>query len=205
MEHRRGSVGGPRTPEAVQRWLRTLPYNYERSGPTLRSLRGVKRYGTAHCLEAALATAVLLEPLGYPPLLLDLESADRVDHVVFAFQRGGKWGAVGASRDAGLFGRRPAYPSPFALARSYYAPYVTDRARIEAWVLADLRDLSGCAWRTTHGNVWQVERWLTGLPHRPLPSSDRHYTRLAARYRRFQAAGAGDAATPFDAHSAHWM
>jgi hypothetical protein len=50
-----------RTPAAVQHWLNDLPYNTEKGGETLRSFRGVVRRGTAHCLEAALAAAVVLE------------------------------------------------------------------------------------------------------------------------------------------------
>lgn len=195
----------PASPAAVQRWLRTLRYNTEPHGPTLRTLPQVRAHGTAHCLEAALAAAALLEPHGYPPLLLDLESADRIDHVVFAYREGGRWGAIGFSRDAGLFGHRPVYPSTQALARSYYAPYVTERARLERWAVADLRRLRGCDWRTSPRHVWAVERWLIALPHRPLRSSDRRYRRLASRYRRFRHAGGAAHDTPFRAHSAHWM
>ena len=198
-------IGRVRTPEAVQRWLRSVPYNHETTGRSLRALHGVLRHGTAHCLEAALAAAGLLEPHGYPPLLLDLESDDGLDHVVFAFRRRGRWGAVGTSRDVGLFGRRPVYPSPWHLARSYYAPYVTDRARIRAWALADLRALPRCPWRTSAGNVWQVERWLIAHPHRPLRTSDRAYRRMVARYRRYRARGGPASGTPFVAHRAHWM
>ncbi|HVF51124.1 MAG TPA: hypothetical protein VNA19_13600, partial [Pyrinomonadaceae bacterium] len=59
-----------RTPAQVQRYLRSLPYNWEREGRTIRSFREVVRHGTAHCLEAALAAALILEQHGYPPLLL---------------------------------------------------------------------------------------------------------------------------------------
>ena len=44
---------------------------------TLRSFRGVVRHQTAHCLEAALAAAVILEQHGFPPLVLSFESIDR--------------------------------------------------------------------------------------------------------------------------------
>ncbi|MEX0690610.1 MAG: hypothetical protein WD934_10680 [Gemmatimonadales bacterium] len=192
------------TPAGVQRWLHTLPYNHERGGRTLRTLPGVLKQGSAHCLEAALAAATLLEPHGYPPLLLDMESADRLDHVVFAFQHRCRWGAVGASRDDGLWGRKPVYPSPCALARSYYAPYITERARVEAWALADLRDLTGCDWRASPRNVWTVERWLTVMPHRPLRTSDQHHERLRATYRRFRAQGGRPHETPFRTHAVHW-
>ena len=50
------------TPSAVQRYLNALPYNTEPppGRATLRSFRGVVRHGTAHCLEAALSSAVSL-------------------------------------------------------------------------------------------------------------------------------------------------
>ena len=59
------------TPEAVQAFLNRLPYNNEPppGRATLRSFRGVVRHHTAHCLEAALAAAVILEQHGYPPLV----------------------------------------------------------------------------------------------------------------------------------------
>jgi hypothetical protein len=197
-------VTARRAPVTIQRWLSRLPYNHEPTGPTLRALPGVLRHDTVHCLEAALVAATLLEPHGFPPLLLDLESDDRLDHVVFAYRLAGRWGAVGRSRDVGLGGRRPVYPSPWALARSYYAPYVNDRARIRAWALADLRRLPHCPWRTSTGNVWQVERWLIAHPHRPLRTSDRAWRRMVARYRRYRAAGGPPTGTPFTAHRANW-
>src|SRR6266508_1577778 len=59
-----------RTPTAVQRWLNDLPYNREPAGDTMRGFRGVVRTRTAHCLEAALFAATVLEQHRYPPLLL---------------------------------------------------------------------------------------------------------------------------------------
>ena len=58
----------------MQRWLNALPYNVEDGGETLRTFRGVVAHGTAHCLEAALFAAVVLEQHGSPPLLLSFES-----------------------------------------------------------------------------------------------------------------------------------
>src|SRR5574339_1009808 len=84
------------TPAAVQRYLNALPYNTEPApgGATLRSFRGVVRTGTAHCLEAALFAAVVLEQHGYPPLVLSFESVDLLDHVIFVYREGGGWGSV---------------------------------------------------------------------------------------------------------------
>ena len=62
-------VESHRTPARVQRFLSRMPYNWERCGATLRSFREVVRRGEAHCLEAALAAAVILEQHAYPPLV----------------------------------------------------------------------------------------------------------------------------------------
>lgn len=175
-----------RTPLAVQRWLHALPYNYERRKKTLRSFRGVVRAGSAHCLEAALAAAAILEQHRYPPLLLSFESVDLLDHVIFAFQEKGRWGAVARSRDPGLHGRRPVFASPQKLALSFTETYVDLTGRITGFAIADLRDLGGYDWRLSSRNVWRVERWLIDYPHRRLTMSDRRYARLLARYQRYK-------------------
>ena len=52
-------------------------------GETKRTFRGVVAHHTAHCLEAALTAAVILEQHGFPPRVMSLESIDKLDHVVF--------------------------------------------------------------------------------------------------------------------------
>jgi hypothetical protein len=94
-----------RTPRAVQAYLNALPYNQEPGGrATLRSFRGVVREGCAHCLEAALFAAVVLERHGFPPLLLSFESIDQLDHVIFVYRQKGRWGSIARSRDPGCTG-----------------------------------------------------------------------------------------------------
>lgn len=176
-----------RTPRAVQRWLHALPYNHERRGNTLRSLRGVVRHGTVHCLEAALAAAAILEQHGHPPLLLSFESIDLLDHVIFVFREGGRWGAVARSRDPGLHGRKPVFPTPRQLAMSYADAYVDTTGRLTGFAVADLRDLGDYDWRLSPRNVWKVERWLIDYPHRRIGITDRRYAELHARYRRYKA------------------
>jgi hypothetical protein len=180
-------VRAHRTPRSVQRWLRALPYNYERRGKTLRSFRAVVRSGTAHCLEAALSAAVVLEQHGYPPLLMSFESIDLLDHVIFVFQEKGRWGAVARSRDPGLHGRRPVFRSARLLARSYLDTYVDLTGRVKAFAVANLRDLGRYDWRLSRRRVLKVEEWLIHHPHRPLGISDRRYAALHARYRRYKA------------------
>jgi len=176
-----------RTPARVQRLLSEMRYNREPCGATLRTFREVVRRGEAHCLEAALTAAVILEQHGYPPLLLSLESQDKLDHVVFVFREGGSWGSVARSRDTGLHGRRPVFRDLRQLAWSYFDPYVDSTARITGYGLASLYELGNYDWRFSHKNVWKVERHLQEIPHKTLRSSERRYRRLLSRYEEFHA------------------
>lgn len=181
-----------RTPLAVQRYLNALPYNEEPHGrATLRSFRGVVRHGCAHCLEAALFAAVVLEQHGYPPLVLSFESADELDHVLFVYQRNGRWGSIARSRDPGLHGRKPVFANPRALALSYFDPYVDDTGRLTGYAVVDLRALEDYDWRFAATNVWKVERVLLDWPHRPIRASAARVARLRKRYREFKKANPG--------------
>jgi hypothetical protein len=178
-----------RTPSLVQRYLNNLPYNTEPppGRATLRSFRGVVRHHTAHCLEAALAAAVILEQHGYPPLLLSFESIDELDHVLFVYRQRGRWGSIGRSRDPGLHGRRPVFPTPRALALSYVDPYIDFTGRITGYTVVDLRVMGDYDWRLSDRNVWKVERMLLAAPHRVIRSSDERIDRLRQKYRAFRA------------------
>jgi len=177
-----------RTPLGVQRFLNALAYNMEPppGRATLRSFRGVVRHQTAHCLEAALSAAVILEQHGYPPLVISFESIDELDHVIFVYRRDGRWGSVARSRDPGLHGRRPVFATPRALALSYVDPYVDFTGRVTGYALVDLRTLGHYEWRLSDRNVWKVERMLLDYPHRAIRSSDRRIDRLRRRYVAFR-------------------
>ena len=175
-----------RTPRQVQRFLYSLPYNWEKEGETLRTLRGVIRHRTAHCLEAALAAATILEQHGYPPLLLDLESKDNLDHVLFLFRQRGRWGTVAQSRDLGLHGRKPVFRTLRDLVMSYIDTYVDHTARVVGYGVLDLRTLKRCDWRWSSRNVWAVEQELIRMPHRKVKTSDRRYRLMLRRFRAFK-------------------
>ena len=149
------------------------------------------REGCAHCLEAALFAATVLEQHGYPPLVLSFESIDELDHVIFVYRQNGRWGSVARSRDPGLHGRKPVFATPRALALSYADPYIDFTGRVKGYAVMDLRVMGPYDWRLADTNVWKVERMLLDHPHRRIASSDRRVTRLRAWYRAFRKANAG--------------
>jgi len=182
----RAVIARCQTPYLVQRWLKSLPYNHELEGETLRTFRAVVRLRTAHCLEAALSAATIMEPHGYPPLLMDLESVDDLDHVVFLYRQDGRWGCVAKSRDPGLFGRKAVFRTPQDLAVDFFAGYVDHTGRINGYGVLDLRTLTGVDWRRSERNVWAVQDALIRMPHRTLHMPDAEYAYWHERYERYK-------------------
>ncbi|MBS1998059.1 MAG: hypothetical protein JSS86_17170 [Cyanobacteria bacterium SZAS LIN-2] len=175
-----------RTPRQVQRYLRSLSYNAEEEGETVLSFRRVVKKKKAHCLEAALAAAVILEQHGYPPLVMSLESVDELDHVIYVFQTPTGWGSVARSRDDGLHGRRPVFRSARDLALSYVDPYVDYTGRIKGYAVADMNEIGRYDWRFSDANLLRVEHFLIEYPHKPLVCSERRYQSLLKRYTEFK-------------------
>jgi hypothetical protein len=175
-----------RTPDAVQRYLNRLPYNIEPHGDTLRSFRQVVRRGTAHCLEAALFAACVLEQHGYPPLVMTFESVDGLDHVIFIYRKRGRWGSVARSRDPGLHGRKPVFRSLRALTMSYFDAYIDPTGCIEGFAPFDLRKLKRYDWRFSRKNMWAVERALIDIPHDRIKVPRKRVTRMRARYNAYR-------------------
>jgi hypothetical protein len=176
-----------RSPLAVQRFLNSLPYNSEPHGDTLRSFRQVVRRRTAHCLEASLAAACILEQHGYPPLLLGLESIDLLDHVIFVYRHRGRWGSVARSRDPGLHGRKPVFRSLRALAESYFDPYIDHTGRVKGYSVVNLKVMGSYDWRFSKRNIWAVERMLLELPSRKIRRSLKRVRRERKKYRAYLA------------------
>lgn len=143
------------------------------------------RSGKAHCLEAALSAATILEQHGYPPLVLSFESIDLLDHVIFVYRTSRGWGSVARSRDPGLHGRKPVFATPRALALSYQLPYVDFTGAIKAYAVVDLRVLDQYDWRLSEKNVWKVEQMLLDWPHRRIAYSRDRIERWRRRYRAF--------------------
>ena len=175
------------TPSKVQRWLNGLRYNTETNGETQHSFRPVVRLKTAHCMEAALFAAVVLEQHGYRPLVMSLASKDWLDHVIFVYRHDSGWGSVARSRDPGLHGRKPRFRSLRALATSYYDGYVDYTGRLRGFGVADLGEtMANYDWRFSTNNVWKVEQMLIDLPHKKIRSSDKRFRSLLRRYKQYR-------------------
>jgi hypothetical protein len=200
----RNIIQSNRTPRQVHTWLRSLPYNFEKGKKTMRSFRRVVSDQTAHCLEAALAAACILEQHNYPPLLLSLDSTDDLGHVVFLFRHNGLWGSVGRSRDAGLHSRKPMFRTARDVAMSYFDPYVDFTGRINGYAVVHLDEIGNYDWRFNARNLWKLHDWLVDYEHIRIQSSDKRYEQLLNRYKEFKQQHPAQQATYYD-NKHTWM
>jgi hypothetical protein len=174
-----------KTPRGVQRALDAMPYH---RAQTAWSPRRVLREGTAHCLEGAIFAAVALRVLGFPPLLLDLEAVQDMDHVIAVFRVRGRWGAIAKSNHSGLRYREPVYQNARELVMSYFEGYLnlrrerTLRAYSRPVNLASF-DRRRPGWMVSDADLWWIPEHLVEIPHVRLltPAMERALTRADRR------------------------
>lgn len=109
-------------PADVQAFLDATPYSPEDRN---RSPVNVVKDRFAHCLDGGLFGALGLRYLGYPPVIVDLQSDDGLDddHVLAVYRLNGLWGAVAKSNFNGLRLREPVFRTLRELAMSYFEDY----------------------------------------------------------------------------------
>lgn len=141
-------------------------------------------------MEAAHLISLLLELIGYPPLVMSFESIDGLDHVISVFEERTGWGSVGFSRDEGLFGRRPVFQSLKELAQSYFDPYVDKSGCIHSFQVAHL-DETRSDWRYGRGNIWAAENFLFKIKHEPIKIPRSRFLQMKKRYLKHGSLPAG--------------
>jgi len=159
------------TPEKIQRFLDDLPYDKEPDGPRCRSPRQVLRDRTAHCMEGALVGAAALRLLGYPPLLLDLESVRDDDHVLAIFRIYGCWGALAKSNYSGLRFREPVYRTLRELVMSYFEHYYNlqrEKTLRKYSRPVNLARFDATGWMTAEEDPWVIPEYLCTIAHSTL-------------------------------------
>lgn len=159
-----------RTPERVQQFLDSIPYNDE---STCRSPRRVLRDRKAHCMEGALLAAAAMEHHGRPPAILDLRAAPGRDddHVLTVFRSGPHFGAVAKSNFTGLRYRCPVYRSLRELAMSYFEDYFNlegERTLREYSRLLVLKEDDFPGWQTAVRDLDEIGERLDAIRHFPV-------------------------------------
>lgn len=155
------------TPEKIQDFLNTLPFNFELNGETYMSPQRALKARTAHCFEGALIAALALWMQGKRPLLLDLKSSGGdTDHVVTLFERDGFWGAISKTNHAVLRYREPVYKSVRELAMTYFHEYFLHNGKKTLRSFSKPFDLSkDASWITAQEDLFDLVELLNDSPH----------------------------------------
>ena len=157
-----------RTPEHIQDFVNSIPWNTEPDGDTARSVSEILRLRQAHCAEGAFVAACALWMAGHPPLLMDMGASEAdVDHVVALFRRDNYWGAISKSNSPFLRYRDPIYRTLRELSVSFFPQYVLKREKtLRTYsVSIDLRKFDPTLWVTHQGYCLEMIEILTSARH----------------------------------------
>ena len=122
-------------------------------------------------MEGGLFAAAALRMLGYPPLMVDLETVRDDDHVLAVYQRDGCWGSIAKSNYSGLRHREPVYRTLRELVMSYFEHYFNlDREKTLRKYSrpVNLSRFDPIHWMTTEEDVWVVPEYLYTVKHTAL-------------------------------------
>lgn len=160
------------SPYRIQTFLDKTEYN----GTTeTRSPRYVISLNRSHCMEGALFAAACLENIGFPPLVLDMQSFNDDDHVIAIFKVKGYWGAVAKSNFTTLRYREPVYRSLRELTMSYFDFYfnLNGEKSLRGFSLPqNLHRFDKINWRTTKEDLENIGYYLDKVKHFPVVSRE---------------------------------
>ena len=163
------------TPQKIQDYLNSIPFNFEKRGETCMSPRRVIEEKIAHCMEGAMFAAVALEFHGQKPLLLDLRSTKAdLDHIVAVFKKHGCFGAISKTNHAVLRYREPIYKTLHELVLSYFHEYFLNNGEKTLREYSELFDLSKLkiSWRTSKKELFEIPKHLDKIKHHSILSKE---------------------------------
>jgi hypothetical protein len=108
------------TPASIQRFLDSTSYSIE---SRYRPPRAVLHDKIAHCFDGAVFAAAMLQRIGYPPLIVDMQAVRDDDHVIAVFKKNGRFGSIAKSNFVGLRYRDPVYKTLRELVMSYFPAF----------------------------------------------------------------------------------
>ncbi len=184
------------TPQKIQDYLDSIPFNYEKDGETCMSPARVLGEKKAHCIEGAMLAAAALMHVGEKPLILSLKVRnDDFDHVVALFKRNGYWGAISKTNHAVLRYRDPVYATIRELAMSYFHEYfltTNGEKTLRGYSRPINLNRFGKDWVHASHDLWDIAETIFDANHIAIvPPSNKRYLRNASRVER-QAASIKD-------------
>jgi len=177
------------TPQKIQTFLESIPFNHEPNGETCMSPLRVLRERKAHCIEGAMLAGVCLKLHGQKPLIVNLKVRDDdVDHIITIFNKNGYYGAISKTNHFVLRYRDPVYRSIRELVMSYYHEYFLIENG-EKTLLGYTNPINlnrfGTKWITAEEELWNIAEKIYDTPIiSVVPKKNRRRIRNAQPFER---------------------
>ena len=174
------------TPQKIQEYLESIPFNHEEDGETCMSVRDVIRNGKAHCLEGAFLACASLILQGRPAFIVSLKvTRDDYDHVITLYKEHGYWGAISKTNHAVLGYRDPVYKTIRELAMSYFHEYflaTTGEKTLRGYSRIISMKRFGSSWITATYNLFTIAEAIADAPYSMvIPQENKKYIRHATK------------------------
>lgn len=180
------------TPEKIQNYLESIPFNHEEGGETCQSAHQVIQSRKAHCLEGAFLACAALLHQKRKPLIISLKVTDNdYDHVITIYKENGYFGAISKTNHAVLGWRDPVYRTIRELVLSYFHEYfLVKNGEKTLRGYSKLINLNhfGRKWITSDENLFSIAEAIADAPHRTIiPKGNEHLLRRATSLERTSA------------------
>jgi len=177
------------TPEKIQNYLDSIPFNHEKNGETCRSATGVITHKQAHCLEGAFLACTALSLHKRKPQIVSLKVRDDdYDHVITIFKEGKYFGAISKTNHAVLRWRDPIYTSIRELVMSYFHEYFLVRngeKTLRGYSRIINLNRFGTSWATSNEDQFSIAEVIADAPYtRIVPKSHDKYITKASYLER---------------------
>jgi hypothetical protein len=177
------------TPEKIQTFLETIPFNHEKYGETCMSPLRVLREHKAHCIEGAFLACVCLMLSEKKPLIVSLkvEKPD-VDHIIVIFKQNGHYGALSKTNHSVLRYRDPVYRTVRELVMTYfheYFLYTTGKKTLLGYTKPINMRRFGTKWITSEEDLWDIAETIYDTPIvSVVPKKNQRHLRNAQPFER---------------------
>jgi hypothetical protein len=177
------------SPQKIQNYLESIPFNHEESGETCTSPRVTLRTKRAHCMEGALLACAALWLQKREPYIISLRVTGKdYDHVVAIYEEQGYFGAISKTNHAVLGFRDPVYKTIRELAMSYFHEYflVTNGEKTMRGYSRRINlQRFGKAWITSEENLFDIAEAIYDTPHISIiPPGNENLLRKATSFER---------------------
>lgn len=180
------------TPQKIQDFLDSIPFNHEKNGETCMSPRKVLVEKKAHCIEGALLSGVALWLHGRAPLIVNLKvRKDDFDHIIIIYKENNYYGAISKTNHNVLRFRDPVYKTIRELVMSYFHEYFLvssgEKTLIGYTNPINLKRF-GTKWVTSEENLWDIAEKIYDTPIIEIvPKENKKYLRKASKTEKISA------------------